>query len=120
MQDYGRALIVGVPNFGKGTAQQYRSLHRIYDQMQRPARPALGSVQYTIQKFYRINGGRTQSKGVRPDSMMPTGNTDRETGEPHEANALPSDRITAAPYAKSGYLTPIGPDLPKGHVERIA
>ncbi|XPE38772.1 S41 family peptidase [Shigella flexneri] len=25
MQDYGRALIVGEPTFGKGTVQQYRS-----------------------------------------------------------------------------------------------
>ena len=33
MQDYGRALIVGEPTFGKGTVQQYRSLNRIYDQM---------------------------------------------------------------------------------------
>ncbi|WP_303314070.1 S41 family peptidase [Dickeya fangzhongdai] len=36
MQDYGRALIVGEPTFGKGTVQQYRSLNRIYDQMLRP------------------------------------------------------------------------------------
>ncbi len=62
MQDYGRALIVGEPTFGKGTVQQYRSLNRIYDQMLRPEWPALGSVQYTIQKFYRINGGSTQRK----------------------------------------------------------
>ncbi|PVU53757.1 S41 family peptidase, partial [Klebsiella pneumoniae] len=30
MQDYGRALVVGEPTFGKGTVQQYRSLNRIY------------------------------------------------------------------------------------------
>ncbi|WP_258550792.1 S41 family peptidase, partial [Klebsiella pneumoniae] len=74
MQDYGRALIVGEPTFGKGTVQQYRSLNRIYDQMLRPEWPALGSVQYTIQKFYRVNGGSTQRKGVTPDIIMPTGN----------------------------------------------
>jgi carboxyl-terminal processing protease len=33
MQDYGRALIVGEPTFGKGTVQQYRSLNRSYDKM---------------------------------------------------------------------------------------
>lgn len=43
MQDYGRALVVGEPTFGKGTVQQYRSLNRIYDQMLRPEWPALGS-----------------------------------------------------------------------------
>ncbi|MCW0135900.1 S41 family peptidase [Escherichia coli] len=42
MQDYGRALVVGEPTFGKGTVQQYRSLNRIYDQMLRPEWPALG------------------------------------------------------------------------------
>ncbi|MCS6057101.1 hypothetical protein LNO36_18740 [Klebsiella variicola subsp. variicola] len=51
----------------KGRYSEYRSLNRIYDQMLRPDWPALGSVQYTIQKFYRINGGSTQRKGVTPD-----------------------------------------------------
>lgn len=35
MQDYGRALIVGEPTFGKGTVQQHRPVSRIYDQMLR-------------------------------------------------------------------------------------
>ncbi|WP_035341499.1 carboxy terminal-processing peptidase, partial [Dickeya sp. DW 0440] len=93
MQDYGRALIVGEPTFGKGTVQQYRSVNRIYDQMLRPEWPALGSVQYTIQKFYRINGGSTQRKGVTPDIIMPTGNEVVDTGEKFEDNALPWDSI---------------------------
>ncbi|XPE64410.1 S41 family peptidase [Shigella flexneri] len=50
MQDYGCALVVGQLTFGKGTVQQYRSLNRIYDLMLRPEWPALGSVQYTIEK----------------------------------------------------------------------
>lgn len=120
MQDYGRALIVGEPTFGKGTVQQYRSLNRIYDQMLRPEWPALGSVQYTIQKFYRINGGSTQRKGVTPDIMMPTGNEETETGEKFEDNALPWDSINAATFVKSGDLTPFGPELLKDHNERIA
>jgi carboxyl-terminal processing protease len=120
MQDYGRALIVGEPTFGKGTVQQYRSLNRIYDQMLRPEWPALGSVQYTIQKFYRINGGSTQRKGVTPDIMMPTGSEETETGEKFEDNALPWDSISAATYDKTGDLTPFGPELLKMHTDRIA
>ncbi|MDK1235134.1 carboxy terminal-processing peptidase [Cronobacter turicensis] len=120
MQDYGRALIVGEPTFGKGTVQQYRSLNRIYDQMLRPEWPALGSVQYTIQKFYRVNGGSTQRKGVTPDIIMPTGNEETETGEKFEDNALPWDSINAATYEKSGDLKPLGPELLKDHNERIA
>ncbi|MCT4705913.1 carboxy terminal-processing peptidase [Enterobacteriaceae bacterium H11S18] len=120
MQDYGRALIVGEPTFGKGTVQQYRSLNRIYDQMLRPEWPALGSVQYTIQKFYRINGGSTQRKGVTPDIMMPTGAQETETGEKFEDNALPWDSVNAATYVKSGDLKPFEPQLLKMHQDRIA
>ncbi|BDZ89672.1 hypothetical protein VEE68_41190 [Escherichia coli] len=120
MQDYGRALVVGEPTFGKGTVQQYRSLNRIYDQMLRPEWPALGSVQYTIQKFYRVNGGSTQRKGVTPDIIMPTGNEETETGEKFEDNALPWDSIDAATYVKSGDLTAFGPELLKEHNARIA
>ena len=120
MQDYGRALIVGEPTFGKGTVQQYRSLNRIYDQMLRPEWPALGSVQYTIQKFYRINGGSTQRKGVTPDILMPTGREETETGEQFEDNALPWDSINAASWVKSGDLKPFGPELLARHEERIA
>lgn len=120
MQDYGRALIVGEQTFGKGTVQQYRSLNRIYDQMLRPEWPALGSVQYTIQKFYRINGGSTQRKGVTPDIMMPTGKEDRDTGEQYEDNALPWDSIDPATYVKSGDMKPFEPELLKRHEDRIA
>lgn len=120
MQDYGRALIVGEPTFGKGTVQQYRSLNRIYDQMLRPEWPALGSVQYTIQKFYRINGGSTQRKGVTPDILMPTGREETETGEQFEDNALPWDSINAASWVKSGDLKPFGPELLASHEARIA
>lgn len=120
MQDYGRALIVGEPTFGKGTVQQYRSLNRIYDQMLRPEWPALGSVQYTIQKFYRINGGSTQRKGVTPDILMPTGIESIETGEKFEDNALPWDSINAATYSKLDDMKPFLPDLLKNHDARIA
>lgn len=120
MQDYGRALIVGEPTFGKGTVQQYRSLSRIYDQMLRPEWPPLGSVQYTIQKFYRINGGSTQLKGVTPDLIMPTGVETVKTGEKYEDNALPWDSIPAAQYSKTGDLKPYLPALLADHDARIA
>ncbi|GAL03547.1 tail-specific protease precursor [Photobacterium aphoticum] len=68
MQDYGRAVILGEQSFGKGTVQQHRSLNHIYDLFDKP----LGHVQYTIQKFYRINGGSTQNLGVVPDLSFPS------------------------------------------------
>ncbi|EFW12954.1 C-terminal processing peptidase [Serratia symbiotica str. Tucson] len=120
MQDYGRALVVGEPTFGKGTVQQYRSLNRIYDQMLRPEWPELGSVQYTIQKFYRINGGSTQRKGVTPDILMPTGVDPAETGEAFEDNAMPWDSIKATSYIKAGDMTLFEPKLLEDHQQRIA
>jgi carboxyl-terminal processing protease len=120
MQDYGRGLIVGETTFGKGTVQQYRSLNRIYDQMLRPQWPAMGSLQYTIQKFYRINGGSTQLKGVSPDIVIPMGFDTIETGEKYEDNALPWDSISAANYSKLGDMQPILPQLSKDSQERIA
>lgn len=120
MQDYGRAVIVGEPTFGKGTVQQYRSLNRIYDQMLRPEWPILGSVQYTIQKFYRINGGSTQRKGVTPDIVLPTSTDPAASGEDIEDNALPWDSIKATNYRKIGNVQSLEAALLKKHAERIA
>ncbi|WP_114764467.1 carboxy terminal-processing peptidase [Vibrio rhodolitus] len=94
MQDYGRAVIVGENSFGKGTVQQHRSLNHIYDLFDKE----LGYVQYTIQKFYRIDGGSTQNKGVVPDIAYPTPIDPAETGESVEDNALPWDSIEKADY----------------------
>ena len=94
MQDYGRAIILGENSFGKGTVQQHRSLNHIYDLFDKE----LGYVQYTIQKFYRIDGGSTQNKGVAPDIAYPTPIEHSETGESVEDNALPWDSIDKAKY----------------------
>ncbi|CDL80885.1 carboxy terminal-processing peptidase [Xenorhabdus szentirmaii] len=120
MQDYGRGLIVGESTFGKGTVQQYRPLSRIYDQMLKPDWPEVGSVQYTIQKFYRVNGGSTQLKGVTPDITMPTGNGLFEIGESQEDNALPWDSIPPANYASSKVISTLIALLSKLHNQRIA
>ncbi|MDC9595512.1 carboxy terminal-processing peptidase [Xenorhabdus anantnagensis] len=119
IQDYGRGLIVGEPTFGKGTVQQYRPLNRIYDQMLRPEWPEIGSVQYTIQKFYRINGGSTQLKGVTPDLIMPTGKEPSDIGESKEDNALPWDSIHPAHYTSSKVISELTPLLTKLHNQRI-
>lgn len=120
MQDYGRALIVGESSFGKGTVQQYHPLSRVYDHMSCPDWPALGSVQYTIQKFYRINGGSTQLKGVTPDIVMPTGIDPAETGENFEDNALPRDSMMPASYSVVGNISQYVANLIANYKERIA
>ncbi|GAA4896210.1 carboxy terminal-processing peptidase [Ferrimonas pelagia] len=104
MQDYGRALVVGEQTFGKGTVQQHRQLGRIYDLYDKP----MGNVTYTIAKFYRINGGSTQLKGVSPDLLFPSYVMDGEFGESQEKNALPWDSV---PRARYGTLDQIAPDM---------
>lgn len=94
MQDYERALIVGENTYGKGTVQQHRGLQRRFDFFDEP----LGSVQYTIAKFYRINGGSTQLKGVAPDIAFPTVTDVEEFGESSLENALPWDKLDTADY----------------------
>ncbi|MEP4099216.1 carboxy terminal-processing peptidase, partial [Paraglaciecola sp.] len=98
MQDYNRALILGEQTFGKGTVQQHRPLGRIYDLYENP----LGSVQFTIAKFYRINGGSTQHKGVIPDILFPSVIDHADWGESQEDNALPWDSIARANYTTFG------------------
>tara|TARA_R110002167_G_scaffold67802_1_gene191516 strand:+ start:1682 stop:3721 length:2040 start_codon:yes stop_codon:yes gene_type:complete len=98
MQDYNRAIILGEQTFGKGTVQQHRPLGRIYDLYENP----LGSVQFTIAKFYRINGGSTQHKGVIPDILFPSVIEHADWGESQEENALPWDSIARANYTTFG------------------
>ncbi|WP_341205843.1 carboxy terminal-processing peptidase [uncultured Psychrosphaera sp.] len=95
LQDYGRALIVGEQTFGKGTVQQFKPLEKMYDRFDKK----LGSVKYTIAKFYRINGGSTQHKGVVPDILFPSAIESPEWGESQMDNALPWDNIRSVQYS---------------------
>lgn len=117
MQDYERALIIGENTFGKGTVQQHRGLARRFDFYDKP----LGSVQYTIAKFYRIDGGSTQLKGVQPDIVFPSFVEPSEWGESEEDNALPWDKIDKASYSEVGQITEAEVDsLQKELNKRIA
>ncbi|WP_434925996.1 carboxy terminal-processing peptidase [Shewanella sp. HL-SH2] len=117
LQDYERALIVGESTFGKGTVQQHKSLGRIYDMYDKP----IGHVQYTIAKFYRINGGSTQLKGVTPDILFPSALDAGEYGESEEKNALPWDKVPVAQYGTLGSIFPeLVTQLDTKHKQRIS
>ncbi|WP_439241520.1 carboxy terminal-processing peptidase [Lonepinella sp. BR2474] len=116
MQDYNRGIIVGQNTFGKGTVQQSRSLNFVYDLSQEP----LGFIQYTIQKFYRIDGGSTQLKGVAADIKYPEIIDAKESGEEKEDNALPWDKIPAATYSEVDKARQAVDVLNEKHVQRIA
>jgi len=94
MQDYNRAVILGSKQtFGKGTVQNIVPLNKVVRY-----RKPLGALKMTIQKFYRINGGSTQLKGVKSDITVPDKYTYMGIGEREEENPLKWDKIKPAKY----------------------
>ncbi len=99
MQDYNRAVIIGSEQtFGKGTVQNLLPLNNYYRYDE-----DLGALKMTIQKFYRINGGSTQIKGVSSDIAMPDRYTYLEIGERDEKNPLSWDKVEPANYKPMNY-----------------
>lgn len=99
MQDYKRGVILGTQSFGKGTVQSFVEL----DQMLLPQFDTLkpiGSVKITQQKFYRINGGATQIKGVKPDIELPDPYEFIDVGEKELDNPMPWDEVNKASYTE--------------------
>lgn len=100
LQDYGRGLVVGTPaTHGKGTVQSFYGLD---DQVQRyvgslPEEGA-GALKLTMWKFYRVNGGSTQLKGVEPDIILPSRWDGAELGERTLDGALAWDSIDAVKH----------------------
>ena len=115
IQDYGRGVIVGENTFGKGTVQQHRGLSRVYDLFDKP----LGSIQFTIAKFYRISGGSTQHRGVTPDISFPSAIDPLDWGESKEENALPWDQIIKAKYQSIADISTDVSYLNSLHQQRI-
>lgn len=102
MQDYKRAVIVGSNTFGKGTVQKVISLDEYLKLTDKVAAKSndesIGNLKLTIQKFYRINGGSTQLKGVKPDIELPDPYMLVERGEGRNESALEWDEIKPAKY----------------------
>ena len=96
LQDYKRAIILGSKStFGKGTVQTMVALNGgRTDVFPR----GFGELKVTIQKFYRINGGTTQLKGVEPDVIVPDIYDGVERGEKEMNYHLAYDQIPSARY----------------------
>jgi carboxyl-terminal processing protease len=109
MQDYKRAVIIGsTTSFGKGTVQRIFELDLPY--MYKELNP-IGSAKITTQKFYRINGGSTQLKGVIPDVIVPDVYKYLDLGEKEMDFAMPWDQIAPAVYDE--WVQKNGVDLEK-------
>ena len=99
LQDYGRAIIVGsTSTFGKGTVQRFYDLDRAYSGDEHKP---LGNLKVSVQKFYRVNGGSTQLKGVESDIVLPDNFHYIETGEKDYENAMEWTEISSVDYGQN-------------------
>jgi carboxyl-terminal processing protease len=98
IQDYHRGIIVGSPStHGKGTVQRFYDVEQFADNLTEEMRP-LGALKMTDQKFYRVNGGSTQLKGVTPDVLIPDNYEYIDYGEKKEDYPLKWTQIPAVTY----------------------
>lgn len=95
IQDYNRGLVLGSKHsYGKGTVQNLIDLNRFGNK----EIGDLGAMKFTTQKFYRVNGGSTQLKGVESDIVLPDRFLYIDTGERDNDNAMQWDKIAKARY----------------------
>lgn len=95
IQDYHRGIVVGQQTFGKGTVQ---NLYELDQYARNTSDPGLGQLTLTIGKFYRVNGGSTQHRGVIPDIVLPSAIDTDKVGESSRDRALPWDQIPATRF----------------------
>ncbi len=97
IQDYKRGIIIGSSStYGKGTVQKTVPFGKPIDFSS--GRTEYGAVKLTFQKYYRINGGSVQLKGVTPDVVLPDAYEFYKIREKDNAASLPWDEITKVPY----------------------
>ncbi|MBT9395190.1 carboxy terminal-processing peptidase [Hymenobacter sp. NST-14] len=98
IQDYKRGIVMGsASTYGKGTVQRIFDLDDAMPAEFNGIKP-FGSLKLTTQKFYRINGGSTQFKGVIPDIILPDAYSYLDQGEKETDYPLKWDEITPARY----------------------
>jgi len=98
IQDYKRGVIMGsASTYGKGTVQRIFDLDEALPAELNSVKP-IGSLKLTTQKFYRVNGGSTQFKGVVPDIVLPDAWAYLDQGEKETDYPLKWDEIQPARY----------------------
>ncbi|MEP6616080.1 MAG: carboxy terminal-processing peptidase [Ginsengibacter sp.] len=107
IQDYKRGVIIGSSStYGKGTVQRSISLDpEAENALFKKNGEGLGDLKLTFRKFYRINGGATQLRGVVPDVIIPDRLEYVKFREKDNPDALTWDEISKASYTpwNSGY-----------------
>ena len=99
LQDYRRAIVVGGQHtHGKGTVQTIIDLNENIPLLHLRRYDDLGALKATIQKFYRVDGGSTQYKGVVPDVILPSLFQNLKSGEQYLDYSLPWDQDDPVRY----------------------
>lgn len=100
LQDYRRAIVVGGQHtHGKGTVQTIIDLNENIPLLHLRRYEDLGALKATIQKFYRVDGGSTQYRGVEPDIVLPSLFQHLKSGEQYLDYSLEWDQDAPAKYA---------------------
>ncbi|MEL6720598.1 MAG: S41 family peptidase, partial [Bacteroidota bacterium] len=102
LQDYDRAVIVGSNStYGKGTVQRFIDLDRLV-RGNAQVKP-LGQLKLTMQKYYRIDGGSVQLRGVVPDIILPDNYHFIDVGERDYEYAMDWTSIAPVNYDQNVY-----------------
>jgi carboxyl-terminal processing protease len=116
IQDYDRGVIIGsTSTYGKGTVQRNIGLDKTMGFLD--PNSDLGTVKLTLQKFYRINGGSTQLRGVSSDIQLPDLFEFSKLREKDNPGALPWDEIQKADYKRWKYGLDLDP-IKKASIDR--
>ena len=117
IQDYDRGVIIGsTSTYGKGTVQRNIGLDKTMGFLD--PNSELGTIKLTLQKFYRINGGSTQLRGVASDVNIPDIFEYTKIREKDNPDALAWDEIQKADYNRWKYGLDLNP-IRKASAERL-
>lgn len=118
MQDYKRAIVVGSEStFGKGTVQRFIGID---GRMTGRSNEELGDLKLTTQKFYRVNGGSTQLKGVNSDIVLPDSYMYLEIGEKEYDKPMEWTEVNSLNAGQEVYVIPNIEGMKKLSSDRIA
>lgn len=81
LQDNGRATVVGMPTFGKGSVQTWHTLSNG------------GGVRITVSRWYTPSGRSVSDVGIDPDVRVPF---ELEPGEIYDPETTPDPQLQAA------------------------
>ena len=93
LQDRGRATIVGMPTFGKGSVQTWRELVNG------------GGVRITISRWYTPNGTSVSESGITPDVEVPLEYDAEEDYQLQAALDVLQGSVEADPVVRDGART---------------